>query len=53
MNFPELDALIEKRSGQAGIMYQTHDLGSYHVYTDFSRRIAPADFDLNSTHPLN
>lgn len=51
-NFPELDAWIAQLLAKRGITYQTRDFGPFHVYYDFSERVAPADFNLNSTQPL-
>jgi hypothetical protein len=52
-NFPELDALIVDRLAEIGITYETHQIGHYRVYYDFSARIAPADVGLTAPHPLD
>ena len=51
-NFPELDSFIESLFAQASIRYKTKDFGSLHVYYDFSERVAPGDFNLDSAAPL-
>lgn len=52
LNFPDLDRIIEKRLSTAGITYQITELGRYRVYYDFSRKVAPTDFGLNTRQPL-
>jgi len=52
-NFPALDAVIAARLARASVTYRTRDIGLYRVYYDFSTRVAPADFRLSSTRPLD
>lgn len=51
-SFPTLDALIAARLGRAGVTFQARDFGPYRVYYDFSRRVSPAEFGLDTQRPL-
>lgn len=52
-NFPALDDRIAALLAENHVTYQTRDFGPYRVYYDFSERVAPADFNLNSQKPLD
>ena len=51
-NFLALDARIAAELGAAGVSYRTRDFGPYRVYYDFSRRVSPRDFGLDSAEPF-
>ncbi|NDJ84482.1 MAG: hypothetical protein GYB66_01220 [Chloroflexi bacterium] len=51
-DFPLLDNIIQWHLDRHPVTYRIKRIGDYTVYYDFSERVSPADFNLDSTRPF-
>lgn len=45
-NLPALDALLRRRFQTAGVTWQEHQIGPYHIFYNLSRKVSPDDIVL-------
>jgi hypothetical protein len=46
-NHPQLDALLRGRLDALGVTFAEHQIGSYHIFYDLSRKVLPDELGLN------
>lgn len=46
-NHPQLDALMRERLRGLGVTFKEHQIGSYHIFYDLSRKVLPDELGIN------